>query len=80
VAVEGDQVVLTPVGDSRLSLEERLAAFDPKRHGGERMATPEALGAECRSHPFGALSNASFLQVCERLNRIIQVGRSARGV
>jgi hypothetical protein len=38
------------------------------------MATPEALGAECRSHPFGALSNASFLQVCERLNQIIQVG------
>ena len=46
VAVEGDQVVITPVGDSRLSLEQRLAAFDPKRHGGERMATPEALGAE----------------------------------
>ena len=46
VAVEGDQVVITPVGDSRLSLEQRLAAFDPKRHGGERMVPPEALGAE----------------------------------
>jgi len=74
VAVEGDQVVITPVGDSRLSLEQRLAIYDPKRHGGERMATPEALGAERWAHPLGALSNALFLQVCERLNQIIQVG------
>ena len=74
MAVEGDQVVITPVGDSRLSLEQRLAAYDPKRHGGERMATPEALGAERWSHTLGALSNTSFLQVCERLNQIIQVG------
>jgi len=46
VAVEGDQVVITPVGDSRLTLEERLAAYDPKRHGGEQMATTGTLGAE----------------------------------
>ena len=46
VAVEGDQVVITPVGDSRLTLEERLAAYDSKRHGGEQMATTRTLGAE----------------------------------
>ena len=46
VTVQGDQVVITPVGDSRLTLEERLAAYDPERHGGEQMATTRTLGAE----------------------------------
>jgi len=46
VAVEGDQVAITPVGDSRLTLEQRLAAYDSKRHGGEQMATTRTLGAE----------------------------------
>ena len=46
VAVEGHQVVITPVGDSRLTLEQRLAAYDSKRHGGEQMATTRTLGAE----------------------------------
>jgi mRNA interferase MazF len=27
-----------------------------------------------RRHPLGAVSNASFAQVCERLNQIIQIG------
>lgn len=35
VSVEGDQVVITPIIDLRLTLEQRLAAFDPVRHGGE---------------------------------------------
>jgi antitoxin MazE len=46
VSVEGDHVVITPVDDSRLTLEQRLAAYDPKRHGGEQMATTQTLGAE----------------------------------
>ena len=46
VSVEGNQVVITPVDNSRLSLEQRLAAYDPKRHGGEQMATTQTLGAE----------------------------------
>jgi len=46
VAVEGDRVVITPVGDSGPTLEKRVAAYDPKRHGGELMATTRALGAE----------------------------------
>jgi antitoxin MazE len=46
VSVEGDQVVIRPVDDSRRTLEQRLAAYDAKRHGGEQMATKRALGAE----------------------------------
>jgi antitoxin MazE len=46
VSVEGDQVVITPVGASRFTLEQRLAAYDPERHGGEQMATTQTLGAE----------------------------------
>lgn len=53
---EGAEVVITPSDDTRLSLEQRLAAYDPKRHGGERMAMPEALGAERWPHPLGASS------------------------
>ena len=34
VSVEGGQVVITPVGEEELSLEQRLALFDPSRHGG----------------------------------------------
>lgn len=46
VSVEGDQVVITPIDDPQLTLEQRLAAYDPRRHGGEQMATIQALGAE----------------------------------
>ncbi len=46
VSVEGGQVVITPIDATRLTLEKRLAAYDPKRHGGEQMATIQALGAE----------------------------------
>ncbi len=45
VSVEGDRVVLTPVHTGRMSLAERLAAFDPARHGGEAMAAMP-VGAE----------------------------------
>lgn len=45
VSVEDHRVVITPVGDAPLTLEQRLALFDPARHGGEVMATQPA-GAE----------------------------------
>ena len=45
VSVEGGQVVITPVTDASLTLEQRLARFDPVRHGGEVMAS-KAIGAE----------------------------------
>ena len=46
IRVEGDKVVITPVTDAHFSLEQRVARFDPARHGGEAMTTSEALGAE----------------------------------
>ena len=46
VSVEGAQVVIAPVDDLRFTLEQRLAAYDPKRHGGEQMATTQTLGTE----------------------------------
>ena len=45
ISVEGGQVVITPVIDAPLTLEQRLARFDPARHGGEMMAS-QAIGAE----------------------------------
>jgi len=46
VSVEGNHVIITPADASRFTLEQRLAAYDPKRHGGEQMATTRTLGAE----------------------------------
>lgn len=45
VAVEEGRVIITPVDDDALTLEQRLARFDPARHGGEVMAA-EPVGAE----------------------------------
>jgi antitoxin MazE len=45
VSVEGAQVVITPVADAAPTLEQRLARFDPVRHGGEVMASKN-IGAE----------------------------------
>jgi antitoxin MazE len=46
VSVEGDHVLITAIDNSRLTLEQRLAAYDPKRHCGDWMTTAKALGAE----------------------------------
>jgi antitoxin MazE len=46
VSVEGDQVVIKPFDEPRLTLEQRVAAYDVKRHGGEQMSTTQTLGAE----------------------------------
>lgn len=45
VSVKGRQVVITPVTNTPLTLEQRLARFDPTRHGGEAMASA-LVGAE----------------------------------
>lgn len=45
VSVEGRHVVITPIGDPPLTLEQRLALFDPARHAGEAMPAP-LVGAE----------------------------------
>ncbi|MFN9670055.1 MAG: AbrB/MazE/SpoVT family DNA-binding domain-containing protein [Pseudanabaena sp.] len=45
LSVVDNQVLITHV-DEPLTLEQRLAKFDPARHGGEVMATSLRLGAE----------------------------------
>lgn len=47
VAVEDGRVVITPVEEMAPTLEQRLALFDPAKHGGEAMAV-EAVGTERR--------------------------------
>lgn len=46
VSVEGDQVIIMPVTESKLTLEQRLAVYDPLRHGGEQMPATQTLGSE----------------------------------
>ena len=46
VTVEGDMVFIAPVVNPPLTLTQRLAAYDPLRHGGEQMSATKALGAE----------------------------------
>lgn len=46
IAVEDGRVVVTPMDDAPLTIEQRLARFDPKSHGGEVMAVDERIGAE----------------------------------
>jgi antitoxin MazE len=45
LSVEAGQVVIRPIADTALSLEQRLARFDAARHGGEVMAGAP-VGAE----------------------------------
>lgn len=46
ISVAGNQVVISPITDEPLTLEQRLACFDPARHGGEVMVPGQPLGAE----------------------------------
>lgn len=46
LTVENGAVVIRPTDDAPMSLADRLARFDPSRHGGEAMATDSPLGAE----------------------------------
>lgn len=46
VSVEGDKVFIAPVVSPPLTLTQRLAVYDPLRHGGEQMSTTNTLGAE----------------------------------
>lgn len=45
VTVDDGNVTITPVDGQEMTLEQRLALFDPSIHGGEAMTT-EPLGAE----------------------------------
>lgn len=46
IAVEDGRVVVTPMEDAPLTLEQRLARFDPQSHGGEVMSAGKRVGAE----------------------------------
>lgn len=46
ITVEGERVIITPIREEGPTLEQRLARFNPERHGGEALTTDETLGAE----------------------------------
>lgn len=37
VSVENDRIIIAPAAKPKPTLAEKLAAFDPKKHGGEAM-------------------------------------------
>jgi antitoxin MazE len=45
VSVEGSRIIIEPAAPRKLTLAEKLAAFDPKKHGGE-FAVSGRVGAE----------------------------------
>ncbi len=45
ISVHDGNVVIAPVAETTLTLEQRLARFDPDKHGGEAMDAAR-LGAE----------------------------------
>ena len=46
IVTKGQAIIITPCESKPLTLEDRLAQFDPTRHGGEIMINDEQLGAE----------------------------------
>ena len=46
LSVVDHQILITPILDEPLTLEQRLAQFDPARHGGEVMPSEQSVGAE----------------------------------
>ena len=46
VSIMDDGVLVKRAGRPRLTLAQKLAAFDPASHGGEAMATRRPVGSE----------------------------------
>jgi antitoxin MazE len=46
IVTKGQSIIITPCSSKPLDLEERLARFDPLKHGGEAMISNQRLGAE----------------------------------
>jgi hypothetical protein len=46
VSARDSSVLVKAIGDPRLTLAQKLAAFDPALHGGEAMAYPDPLKIE----------------------------------
>ncbi len=45
ITVEDGVILIRPIGNAAPTLEQRLARFDPEKHGGEVMQSPP-VGAE----------------------------------
>jgi antitoxin MazE len=46
LSIVDKKIIITPIISDQLTLEQRLANFDPVIHGGEVMSVSEHLGAE----------------------------------
>jgi antitoxin MazE len=46
ITVRGQTVIITPCKAKPMTLEDRLACYDPLKHGGEMMIASESRGAE----------------------------------
>lgn len=46
IAVKGQAVIITPCKEKPLTLEDRLARFDPHKHSTEEMVSDKPRGAE----------------------------------
>ena len=46
ISVLNGDIIIKPVAEESLSLDQRLALFDASKHGGEVMSTDDLLGAE----------------------------------
>jgi len=46
ISIVDQKIIITPIVSEQLTLEQRLASFDPMVHGGEGMSASEHLGAE----------------------------------
>ena len=72
ITVEGERIIITPLHDEPLSLEQRLARFDPERHGGGAMSVDECLRGGA-PHPMKSVTDARFAEVLALLNQVIQL-------
>lgn len=46
ISVLNGEIIIKPIVETVLTLEQRLALFNPVEHGNEVMITPQTLGAE----------------------------------
>ena len=65
VSAQDSNVLVRAIGEPKLTLAQKLAAFDPVRHGGEAMAT----GRVGKKVP-----EAPYTLACEILNQIVDIG------
>lgn len=46
ISVNNGEIIIKSVAEEALTLDQRLALFNPAEHGGEEMVTSQVLGAE----------------------------------